>query len=164
MATVFVPGNQWWRTRSSHGRKPAFENPDQMWDACCEYFEWVENNPLQEEKVFHHQGEITRATVDKLRAMTISGLCIFLDIDQSTWYAYARNKDFSQIANKVHEIIRTQKFQGAAADLFNANIIARDLGLTDKTTTTLQGGEGGQPVKHTVEFVIVDPTGDEPTS
>ena len=30
-------------------------------------------------------------------------------------------------------VIRTQKFEGASAGLLNANIIARDLGLSDKT-------------------------------
>ena len=42
------------------------------------------------------------------------------------------------------EIIRTQKFAGAAADLLNANIIARDLGLADKNEVT---GKDGGPVE-----------------
>ena len=33
---------------------------------------------------------------------------------------------------KAESVIRSQKFAGAAADLLNANIIARDLGLADK--------------------------------
>lgn len=32
----------------------------------------------------------------------------------------------------MEEIIRTQKFEGASADLLNPNIIARDLGLAEK--------------------------------
>ncbi len=47
---------------------------------------------------------------------------------------------------RVDEIIRTQKFQGASADLLNANIIARDLGLADKTELT---GKDGGPVRLT---------------
>lgn len=49
-------------------------------------------------------------------------------------------KDFSGITTQVEEIVRTQKFEGASADLLNANIIARDLGLADKHegTTTLR--------------------------
>ena len=128
----FQKGNKFWLARSSHGRNPIFSNPEQLRNACYEYFEWVENNPLYEEKIFHSQGIITKDTVTKMRAMTISGLCIFLDIDRTTWENYRNNHDFFRITKEVEEIIYNQKFTGAAADLLNPNIIARDLGLADK--------------------------------
>ncbi len=46
-------GNRFWEARSSHGRKPIFGDPSQLWDAACQYFTWVDDNPLIEEKVFH---------------------------------------------------------------------------------------------------------------
>jgi hypothetical protein len=64
-----------------------------------------------------------------MRAMTISGLCIFLDISRPTWVEYRAKEGFSSIVSRVDEIIRTQKFEGASADLLNPSIIARDLGL-----------------------------------
>ena len=128
----FQKGNKFWLARSSHGRNPIFSNPEQLRNACYEYFEWVENNPLYEEKIFHAQGVITKDTVAKIRAMTISGLCIFLDIDRTTWENYRNNQDFFRITKEVEEIIYNQKFTGAAADLLNSNIIARELGLADK--------------------------------
>lgn len=134
-------GNQFWKQRSSHGRKPVFQTPDELWEACSEYFDWVEDNPLKEAKPFAYQGEITIAEVSKMRAMTLSGLCIFLDIDRTTWAEYAKKQDFSPVTTRVDEIIRTQKFEGASADLLNANIIARDLGLADKAELT--GKDGG---------------------
>jgi len=126
-------GNQFWKARSSHGRKPLFATPDDLWAACAEYFEWVDANPLQEEKVFNGKDGIVRATISKMRAMTLSGLCIFLDIDRKTWEAWRLREDFSPVTTRVDEIIRDQKFTGAAADLLNPNIIARDLGLSEKT-------------------------------
>ena len=128
----FQAGNQFWKMRETHGRNPIFETPEQLWVAACEYFQWVENNPLLEEKIFHAQGIITKDTVTKMRAMTISGLCIFLDIDRTTWENYRNNQDFFRITKEVEEIIYNQKFTGAAADLLNSNIIARELGLADK--------------------------------
>ena len=125
-------GNQFWKARSSHGRRPIFDCPEKLWGACEQYFQWVVDNPLQEEKVFVFQGQITRANVAKMRAMTISGLCIFLGIDETTWRGYHKHKDFSLIAREAERVIRDQKFTGAAAELLNANIIARDLGLADK--------------------------------
>lgn len=126
-------GNQFWKARSSHGRNPKFASPDDLWAACCEYFEWVEANPLKEAKPFAFQGVITMAEVNKMRAMTIGGLCIFLDIDRTTWAEYGKKDDFSTIVTRVDETIRDQKFTGAAADLLNPNIIARELGLADKS-------------------------------
>lgn len=135
-------GNQFWRMRSSHGRNPIFAEPDELWDAATQYFVWVEENPLREEKVFNGKDGIVRADVAKMRAMTISGLCIFLDIGRSTWDEYRSKEGFSEIVTRAEEIIRTQKFEGASADLLNANIIARELGLSDKKEVT---GAGGGP-------------------
>lgn len=133
-------GNQFWKARSSHGRAPIFPNHDALWEACAEYFEWVEENPLYEDKVTSFQGINTHEPVAKMRAMTIGGLCIFLDIARPTWDDYRKNKDFSAVCTRAEEIIRDQKFSGAAADLLNANIIARDLGLADKSELTGAGG------------------------
>lgn len=125
-------GNEFWKIRSSHGRKPIFPDSDKLWEACCEYFQWVEDNPLWEEKLFCYQGEVIKDRINKIRAMTISGLCLFLDIDKETWTNYRNNKDFFGVTKAVEQVIYNQKFAGASADLLNANIIARDLGLKDK--------------------------------
>lgn len=137
-------GNQFWKARSSHGRAPIFADADQLWDAAAEYFEWVEANPLYEDKITAYQGVVTHEPVSKMRAMTLAGLCVFLDIDRTTWAAYGAREDFSPVTTRVEEIIREQKFTGAAADLLNANIIARDLGLADKSELT---GKDGGPIE-----------------
>ena len=132
-------GNRFWEARSSHGRNPKFSSPDVLWEACTEYFAWVEENPLYEMRPFAYQGEVTQEPVAKMRAMTISGLCIFLDITTETWANYRSNQDFFGVTTRVEDIIYNQKFSGAAADLLNANIIARDLGLRDKQDQTING-------------------------
>ncbi len=144
-------GNKFWQARSSHGRKPIFETPDVLWEACLEYFNWVEENPLTEEKLFHYQGAIVRDTVAKMRAMTVKGLCIFLDIDTSTWEDYTKRQDFIRVTTRAREIIDSQKFEGAAAELLSANIIARDLGLADKSELT---GKDGEPVKTESTWIV----------
>lgn len=128
----FETGNQWWKKRSSHGRKPIFESPEVLWEAACEYFEWNEANPLWEIKSYQYQGVPVQDQLPKLRAMTEGALCIFLDITITCWLDYKSKPDFSEVTTRICEIIRAQKFQGAASELFNPNIIARDLGLSDK--------------------------------
>jgi hypothetical protein len=136
-------GNQFWKARSTHGRNPIFSDPEQLWGAVTEYFQWVEDNPLWEEKGFAFQGIVTKERFHKMRAMTIDGLCIFLDIARSTWQEYGKKEGFSAVVTRAEQIIRDQKFAGAAADLLNANIIARDLGLSDKAEIT---GKDGAPL------------------
>ena len=133
-------GNRFWEARSTHGRNPIFENKDDLWKVCLEYFQWVEDNPLWEDKPFNYQGAVVENVVAKMRAMTIGGLCIFLDISKDTWANYREKEDFLAVTTRAEEIIRDQKFSGAAADLLNPNIIARDLGLKDESKRELTGG------------------------
>lgn len=139
-------GNQFWLMRSSHGRKPIFPDPETLWDACCQYFQWVEDNPLWESKIASDKGEPKILILPKMRAMTIGGLCLFLDIELNTWKEYLARQDFTNVVTRAEEVIRHQKFTGASADLLNANIIARDLGLADKTELT---GKDGGPIEYT---------------
>ncbi len=126
-------GNRFWEARSSHGANPKFETAEQLWDACVEYFEWVEDNPLQSSEPVKFQGSGTLMEVPKMRAMTIQGLCIFIGITTVTWRDWRESRDdLSSIITRVEEIMYEQKFSGAAADMLNPNIIARDLGLADK--------------------------------
>jgi hypothetical protein len=147
-------GNRFWEQRSTHGRKPLFESPEVLWEACCEYFQWAEDNPLQEMKVFCYQGDIIQEPVAKMRAMTIDGLCLFLDIEYQTWLNYKTREGFFVVTTRAENVIRSQKFAGAAADLLNANIIARDLGLKEATSNEHTGKDGGAiDMKWTVEVI-----------
>ena len=149
-------GNQFWKMRSSHGRNPIFESPEQLWEACCEYFEWVEANPLWETQYKTAHGEPVPVSIPKMRPMTIGGLCIFLDISTSCWDAYRNREDFMAVTTRVERIIYEHKFAGASADLLNPNIIARDLGLKDQSSSEITG-KGGGPVQTETTINTVDP-------
>jgi hypothetical protein len=155
-------GNRFWEARSSHGRDKIFSDEAVLWDAALEYFEWVEDNPLKGAKLFkikndEDKDEITESPYSKMRAMTIEGLCLFLDIGTSTWYEYRADEDFADIISRIESVIYSQKFAGAAADLLNANIIARDLGLKDASKSEISGPNGGPIPIAEVQRTIVDP-------
>lgn len=146
-------GNRFWEARTKHGRDKLFASSDALWEACCEYFQWVEDNPLWENKVAQFQGGVVDMPVAKMRAMTVQGLCLFLDIDRTTWYEWRKQEnDFSNIVTRAEEVIYSQKFAGAAADLLNANIIARDLGLADKSS--MDHTTAGMPIQSTQDAVL----------
>ncbi len=139
--------NKFWEARTTHGRDKLFADEEILWAAAVEYFEWVEENPLQGAKLFkikndEDKDEIIEESYSKMRAMTIEGLRLFLDISHTTWANYKQHKDFIAVTEKIDDVIRSQKFAGAAADLLNANIIARDLGLRDRTETEHKGNVG----------------------
>lgn len=129
-------GNQFWKARSTHGRKPLWSNTDDLKDACYQWFQWVEDNPLTEYKVAQFQGEAVSMELPKMRAMTIGGLCIYLGMTFETWCQYKKKDGFSEVCAEVEQVIYNQKFVGASADLLNSSIIARDLGLADKRDHT----------------------------
>lgn len=143
--------SQLWQLRK-HGRPPAFKDAIELWKLAIKYFEWVEKNPWVEQKPFCSNGEIVMADIEKPRAMTVAGLCVFLNIGTSTWSDYKSKKGFSAVCADIEDVMREQKFSGAAAGAFNHAIIARDLGLVDKTDQTAK-------VDTTLEIkrTIVDP-------
>lgn len=140
----FTTGNQFWKVRSTHGRNPIFPNPEVLLDACIQYFEWVDANPLYEARLVSYMGDSTIEQVPKMRPMTLSGLQIFIDISDEGWNLYRHRPEFVGVCSTVEKIIRDQKFSGAAAGFFNPLIIARDLGLSDKTEIT---GKNGGPLE-----------------
>lgn len=143
-------GNKFWQLRSKHGRDKLFSSPDQLWQAACEYFEWCESNPLKEEqvmkiKVSRDEEEIRHVEVSKMRAFTMHGLCSYLGVNTVYFNHFETDiKDkktekaegFRKVITCIREVIYNQKFTGAAAGFLNPNIIARDLGLIDKSEST----------------------------
>ena len=127
-------GNSFWRQcKLPTGAPRIYDTPEELWDDCCKYFEWVEENPLYECKAFSFQGEVITADLPKMRAMTIDAMCSKLGFHRDSWNEWKRSREeLSDVIRLVEDIIYEQKFTGAAADLLNANIISRDLGLADK--------------------------------
>lgn len=120
------------------GAPPAFSSPEEMWERAVEYFKWCEENAIEEHKAFSFQGEITKTELPRMRAMTQAGLCTFLSIGKSTWHDYCNKPEFSDVTSAINDVMYEQKFSGAAAGMLNANIIARDLGLAERSESNVE--------------------------
>jgi len=132
-------GNKYWQLRTKDGRDKEFDSPEELWKRACQYFEWIDNNPLL--KNDFKGKDVEEVTYELQRPYTQDGLQIFLDITDKTWgnYSNGKNKsykDFFRVSKRINKIIKTQKFEGATAGIFNTSIIARDLGLADKKEVT----------------------------
>ena len=141
-------GNQFWKLRSKHGRDKLFSTPELLWEAACEYFQWCQNNPLYKSEAFAYQGTVTLKDVPIMRAMTLSQLCFYLNCNEAYFRTFKNrlhevDEGFDTVIHDIEQTIYNQKFQGASGNLLNANIIARDLGLADKSELT---GKDGSPL------------------
>tara|TARA_R100000657_G_scaffold15485_1_gene10961 strand:- start:811 stop:1149 length:339 start_codon:yes stop_codon:yes gene_type:complete len=109
-------------------------------------------------RAFAYKGVVVQEPVAKMRAMTLMGLYTFLGINSMTWRSWRTVDDFAYVVETVENIIREQKFSGAAADLLNANIISRDLGLAEKTEHDHRSGDGSMSPTR-IEIVAPDADG-----
>jgi hypothetical protein len=150
-------GNQFWKLRSKHGRDKIFATPELMLEAAYEYFKWSEDNPLIEID-YRGANPPIKIELPKMRALTMEGLAMFMHVNTVYFNHFEKqlaeskdelSKDFSKVITHVREVIRNQKFQGAAAGFLNPNIIARDLGLKENMDHTT-GGEKMNTLKITV--------------
>jgi len=151
-------GNQFWKLRSKHGRDKIFTDPEVMREAAYEYFSHVVNNPLESlipVKAGDHFGETV--SVPMGRPFTKERLCIFWGCNTKYLANFKRgltkdDKDFINVINEIEDIIYSQKFEGAAVGIFNHNIIARDLGLSDKQNVDhTTGGDKLNQINVTVD-------------
>lgn len=131
--------NEYWMMRTKHGRDRLFSDPKVLLKAAFDYFKWRENNPLYETDF--RGKDATEVQIPKMRAFTLNGLCIYLGVNSEYFNQFKKSlegrsdeisQDFSWVITTIYDIIYDQKFTGAAAGFLNPNIIARDLGLTDK--------------------------------
>lgn len=164
MAQGAPKGNQFWKLRSKHGRDRLFATSGELWEAACEYFQWCDDNPFyeveqsrgQSKPHVDDQGNVTfppnLVELPKMRPYTMQGLCLYLDCNTLYFNDFEKalkdkqdevSKDFSLIVTRIREVIYNQKFSGAASGFLNPNIIARDLGLSDKSELT---GRNGAPL------------------
>lgn len=138
-------GNQFWKLRSKHGRDTLFESSDKLWEAACEYFEWCDDNPFTE--IDYRGKDMIMVELPKMRPYTMHGLCIYLGCNTAYFKNFklqnkGKSEDFNAIITRIEEIIYNQKFSGAASGFFNPNIIARDLGLSDKSESRFTDKNG----------------------
>jgi len=154
-------GNNYWQFRNKHGRDFKY-TPELFWDEAVKYFEWISLSVWNKKEAIK-SGDMAGTTMDVPTStpMSIKGFCLFADIDFTTFENYESNeetyKDFFHITTRIRHIIESQQFEGATVGAFNPNIIARTLGLTDKTDITSAGKEIQQtPTSIKVKIVQSD--------
>lgn len=115
-------------------RPRVVETAQQLIELFLSYRLFIEKSPLEEDAIFIHAGEIVRVARMRARPLTLSGFCSFLHIAPQTWRYWRKNRpDLSRAIEMIEDVIYVQKFEGAAAGIFKANIISRDLGAAHRS-------------------------------
>jgi hypothetical protein len=122
----------WQKPKRKGGCIPEFQSSEELWNAACEYFEWATENPLIEQKPMSIAGGLVMAEIEKMRVFTFSALCLHLDCSYTSYKRWRTEDRFAEACERIDAVIYTQKFEGAAAGLFNSNLIMSDLGLANK--------------------------------
>lgn len=136
----------YWQEMKKLGRPRKCEDPDKLWGIACDYFTWAVNNPMYKREAIKSgdlAGEIVNIEIDRPftwqgleNHLRINGLMAKLDD-----YRANKNKnydEFTDILACIGNIITEQKYSGALVGTYNPNLIARDLGMTEKTETTIR--------------------------
>lgn len=139
-------GNQFWKLRAKHGREKLFASPELLREAAYEYFGHCDDHPwLKKEAI--KSGDMAGETMDvpTAKPYTLTGFLVYIGASKNFWNEFkkANHKDFLGVIEEIENVMYTQKFEGAAVGAFNANIIARDLGLAEKNEHT---GKDGEPL------------------
>jgi hypothetical protein len=148
-------GNDYWKRALNIGKKASY-TPEGLKREAEKYIEDVINNPFyKNEAVKSGDSAGLIISIPMCRPLTIHGFCVFAGITTQTFYHYEKQEEYSDIITRIREIFYAQKFEGAAVGAFNPNIIARDLGLTDKIDHTT----GGDKLNATPPVINVFNTG-----
>ncbi len=133
--------------------RPLKYKPDELFEKFKEYVQWAKEHPIPIVR------RVTNTTTKgdtygsdsiehKPRLLSIGGFLVFIGADRNWWDHLDNGKrgaDFLRVKSIIREYFEDYQKEMASAEIFNANIISRLLGLADK-----------QMVKNEEKIVIVN--------
>lgn len=123
--------------------KPKYiESPEKLWEYFLQYVEKERLSPLFKREYVGKDGIEVDTPLQV--PITFEGFeCYLQDQDIISHLSdYSANKDgkyqeYSTIITRIRQNCFVQNFKGASVGLFNANIIAKKLGLIEKVQNTI---------------------------
>lgn len=149
-------GSQWWKLRAKHGRDKLFETPELLWESACEYFQRCDNEPwIRTKETYNSEKGSTTEEIPTSRPYSKSGLFLYIGCSDNWLREFKKTCDdnFLRVIEEIENIIYTQQFEGATVGAFNANIIARSLGLKEQIDQTTKGKEINQQQSLPIETI-----------
>ena len=118
------------------------ETPEKMWEYFLAYVEHERNNPMLKREYVGKDGNEVNTPLQV--PITFEGFECYLQdqdiIEDLGKYSANTDKAYTEyvtIISRIRQNCFVQNFKGASVGLFNANIIAKKLGLIEKSQTTI---------------------------
>lgn len=106
-----------------------------LWEYGMIYFQWCDANPMQKPELIRSGADAGKIIYLPIpRPYTDIGLCLHLGLTREWLYDVANqkeNNDFKAAAQKLLQMIYTQKLEYAIVGIFSPVISAKVLGLKD---------------------------------
>jgi len=123
------------------GKPKYIETPEKLLEHFMNYVKWAKDNPRKKEDYVGK--DAIRVYRELERPLTWVGFeCWLFDNGIiAELKDYEQNKDerytnYAPIISRIKQAIETDQFEGATVGQYNHNIIARKLGLIEKSETT----------------------------
>jgi hypothetical protein len=129
--------------------RPLKYEPDELLEKFQEYIKWAKEHPIPIVKNVKNtttKGDTygSDSLERKPRLLSISGFLVFIGAGSDWWQSLDRDgakraEEFSRVKSLIREFCQSYQSEMASADIFNANIVSRLLGLADKKDITSNG-------------------------
>lgn len=155
----FAEGNTLWQLSAKKildGRR-SFQWPHELLTELVNFFNWIHDNPLQEAKLTSFQGSSAIENIPRMRAVTQQSMWLYCGISRAKWGKYRLGNDlegFQEVVEWAEDMMHTINFEGGASGLLNAMLVARQLGLAERTELT--GRDGGPMEQQTTDMSKLD--------
>lgn len=146
------------------GRRRRIQTAEEFINKLLAYISWCEENPILTKKASKRvidtpsdedpdkkRNEARMDSESKRRPMSERGFCIYLGFSLSWLVETTKNLDekgskrteeednLFNVIKYARDFFANQQFDGAAIGDFNANLIMRNLGMSEKTDVTTDG-------------------------
>ena len=110
-------------------------SPEDLRNAAILYFDWAESMPVA-------VGEMVKAgplagevfSVPRHRVFSLSGLATYLGIGLTRLNNICKKSEYVEVKDWIDTVIRTQKFELAAAGAADARFLSREMGLDNSSS------------------------------
>lgn len=142
--------NQYYLKRIVSGRPPKY-TPKQWAEKMMDYLDYMDGHTWDKQEAIKSGDKVgTLISVPTKTPLTIQGFCNFAGVSSELYARYKSDKgfeDYHGITTYMDGIIKQNQLEGSMVGAYNPNIVARLLGLAEKTETDhTSGGQSLPPV------------------
>lgn len=115
------------------GRPRRFDSPDELLEAFEQYKEWASAHPWnKKEAIKHGDNAGMLINIPTERPLTEWEFAVFCKMSRTGLQEYSKREEYSGIYARIKDEMTSQRISGGLAGAYNANLVARLDGLTDK--------------------------------